>query len=105
MRAHRWVRCCPACAVLALAAACGEGAHAFERGRQPLGPHRLDQVIDRRGVERRQRVRIEGGAEHHRRARFERGQVARRFQSVDAGHDDVQQHQVGRCSAQACSAA
>ena len=73
----------------------GEGARALDRRLQALGPHRLDQVVDRRGFERRQRVGIVGGAEHHRRARLERGEMARGLQPVDAGHGDVQQHQVG----------
>ena len=80
---------------VAVGAARGEGARAFQRGGEALGPHRLDEVVDRRGFEGRQRVRVVGGAEHHGRARFERGEVARGLQPVDARHRDVEQHEVG----------
>ncbi|MNE88962.1 hypothetical protein D3C80_1863210 [compost metagenome] len=76
-------------------AAGGKGAHALEGGGQALGAHRLDQVVDRLGLECRQRMRVVGRAEHHGRAWFECGEVAGGFQSVDARHRDVQQHQVG----------
>ena len=39
-------------------------------------------------------MRVVGGAEHHGGARLEGRQVARGFQAVDAGHRDVQQHEV-----------
>ena len=69
-------------------------ARAFERGSQAFGPDRLDEVIDRGRFEGRQRVCVVGGAEHHRGAWFEGGQMPRGFQPVDAGHRDIQQHEV-----------
>lgn len=37
---------------------------------------------------------VVGGAEHHRRLRLVLAQQTRGFQAVDAGHGDVQQHQI-----------
>lgn len=86
-RAHRWVRD-------AGDAPGQEGGHFFQGCGQAFRAHRFHQVIQRGGVERRQRMLVVGRAEHYRRRRLALAQQPRGFQAVDAGHGDIQQHQV-----------
>ncbi len=66
----------------------------LQRLLQALGPHRLGQVVDRLELEGRHGMGRMGGDEHHRRRAGALAQAARQLDAVDAGHVDVEQHQV-----------
>ena len=68
---------------------------ALERGRELLGAHGLEQVADGLRFESLDGVGVVGGREHHRRRRFEQRQVARRLESIHAGHAHIEQHHIG----------
>ncbi len=56
--------------------------------------HRLDQVVDCRCLERRQRVLIVGGAEDHRGMLLKPGEMPGSLQAIHHRHGDVQQYHV-----------
>ncbi|MNY31862.1 hypothetical protein D3C86_1660420 [compost metagenome] len=66
----------------------------LQRLLQRLGAHRLDQVADRADLEGLEGEFVVGGAEDHRRRGFALAQPRRHLQSVQAGHANVQQHDV-----------
>ena len=65
------------------------------RRAQALDADRLEQVVDRVGIECGQRMFVVGGAEDHGRRVFEFAEVPRRFEPIHARHADVEQDQVG----------
>ena len=77
-------------------AGCGPLGSATERRLQALKPHRLQQVIDRLGVESGQRVNVKRSGKDHRRRHGELREVTRDFQPVHARHLNIQQHDVHR---------
>ena len=68
---------------------------AVERLGEPRRLDRLHQIIDRRDLERGDRELVEGGDEDHRRRGPAAGQRAGDVDPVEAGHGDVEQHDVG----------
>ena len=69
------------------------GTHAIERGGQPRAIHGLQQIVERRQLERIDRVLIVGGAEDHRRPRP--AERSRDIESACPRHLDVEQDQIG----------
>src|SRR5690349_21713445 len=67
-----------------------------ERGTQLLGADGFQQVRDGLGLEGLQGIFVERGDEDHRRWLGHRRKLACDFESVDAWHAHVQQHDVGR---------
>ena len=68
------------------------GADALQGARQALRFHRLEQVVDRAGVEGVHRILVVGGHEYHVRALADAGG---HFQARQARHADIEEHHVG----------
>src|SRR5262249_21908393 len=75
---------------------------AIERALEASGVHRLQQIVERFGVEGRQRVLLMRGEKHDVEiARFWCGRRGRQYRkTVHVGHLDVEEHEIGRETAQ-----
>src|SRR5690349_5943420 len=67
-----------------------------QRGAQFLRTYRLQQVGHGFRIERLECVFVEGGGEDHRRRRDQGREMSGHFETIDAGHANVQQHDVRR---------
>lgn len=75
-------------------AAVAAGHDPAHRLGEPLGPHRLEHVVDRVQVERVDGVLFVGGHEHHRRRLLEPAEHLRELQAAQPGHLHVEEHRV-----------
>src|SRR5437879_11098444 len=70
----------------------GGGSRGFlQRGRESLGAHRLEQVVERVQLEGLDGVPVVRGDEDDARRLLERSEVARYLEPAHAGHLDVEQ--------------
>ena len=67
-----------------------------QRRQQALHAHRLDQIVDRMDLERRDRMLVIRGRENQHRRHRQLEQMPRQLDAVHVGHVDVGQHEVGR---------
>jgi hypothetical protein len=65
-------------------------AGAVQRALQPLETDRLDEIVDRVRVERRERVLVVRGAEDHGGRGIDRREMPRRFESAHERHANVE---------------